>query len=92
MKLKVYGFYGGGACPTQFYWYNQDETKWYYFRYRHGHWTLRESSEDIVEGNGYEKSRIIAEGYEGDSFDGYCTKEEMRKWLAKQNIYLRMVG
>ena len=81
MQLVAYEIYGGGACPSQFYWHNKDNTRWYYFRYRNGHWTLRESTEDIDKGSGYDKSKIIAEGYEGDSLDGYCTIETMKKWF-----------
>lgn len=92
MDLLAYGFYGGGICPSQFFWHNINKSKWYYFRYRNGHWTLRESSEDIAEGNGYETSQIIAEGYEGDSLDGFCTKETMCKWLKKQKINLILGG
>jgi len=92
VNLLAYGFYGGGACPSQFFWHNIDKSKWYYFRYRNGHWTLRESNQDIDEGNGYETSQIIAEGYEGDSLDGFCTKDTMSKWLKKQKINLLLGG
>ena len=92
MQLAAYEIYGGGACPSQFYWHNKDNTRWYYFRYRNGHWTLRESTGDIDEGSGYDKSKIIAEGYEGDSLDGYCTIETMKKWLKSKNISLNIGG
>ncbi len=90
MDLIAYGFYGGGACPTQFYWHNKDKTKWYYFRYRNGHWSLNEGSDDIDKCD-YEKYKIIAEGYEGHYLDGYCSQETMQEWLKKENINLEII-
>ena len=59
--LEAYDFYGGGACPTQFFWHNEDKSKWYYFRFRHNYFYLKESFDDLDEGpmEAWDKATII---------------------------------
>ena len=91
IKLQAYNFNGGGACPTQFFWNNKDKTKFYYFRYRNGHWFLKEGPEDI-ETCDYDKFKIIAEGYEGDFLDGFCTERDFKAWLRKEFIKVDVIN
>lgn len=90
LELKAFDFNGGGACPTQFYWHNIDSTKWYYFRYRNGHWFLKEGPADIEDCD-YDKYEVIYEGYEGDYLDGYCTYEEALEWLKLKGCVIIIV-
>lgn len=85
----AYDFYGGGACPTQFYWHNFDKTKWYYFRYRYGHWFLKEGPDDI-DSCDYSEYKIIVEGFTSDNLDGFCTRETFLEWLENNGITLRI--
>ena len=69
------------ACPTQFQ-FEDIGRRQYYFRLRHGHWTL----EDITITNNW---TLLAEGYYGDEWQGYCTEKEFFKILRKAGIKLK---
>ena len=72
------------ACPTQFQFEDMGRRQ-YYFRLRHGHWTL----EDITITNNW---TLIAEGYYGDEWQGYCTEKEFFNILRKAGIKLKKGG
>lgn len=69
------------ACPTQFQ-FDDIAGRNYYFRLRHGHWTL----EDITITNNW---TLIAEGNYGDEWTGFCTEKEFFKILRKAGIKLK---
>lgn len=89
-RIYAYNFHGGGACPTQFFWNNEDKTKYYYFRYRGGHWTLKECKIDIENANNWsdKDTKLIAEGYEGDFLDGFCDIRDFNDFLLKEHIVI----
>ena len=90
MKLKAYEFSGGGACPTQYYWHNEDKTEYYYFRYRFGSWTLQKGPADI-DTCGLDKYILVASDNSGGEYDGFMLREEFLEVLRKYNIDLEIV-
>lgn len=67
------------ACPTQYDIYDENGY-YYYFRYRHGGWYLRQERKG--------KQKYIASGETGDPYGGIASVEEVVKWLKKQGIKL----
>lgn len=65
------------SCPTQ-YEFEDKENRHYYFRYRWGHWSLS----DITNDNWIE----LVGGDFGDCLDGECSKKQFLK-LLKDNGY-----
>ena len=64
------------ACPTQYEIYDKEGTE-YYFRLRHGfsRFDCEDTGETLASG--------VMEG-----MDGYCTFEDIRKWLTGEGIAL----
>lgn len=64
------------ACPTQYELYDKEGTE-YYFRLRHGYarFDCEDTGETLASGN-------------MEGMDGYCTFEDIRKWLTGEGIAL----
>lgn len=89
--IKAYNVYGGGACPTQFYW--NDKKYYYYFRLRNGKYKLYKGKTDPDKDiEFFKKSKIIAEGEYGDNIEGYITFDEMKLLLMFNDIFLEIHG
>lgn len=58
--------YVGGACPTQAEGIT-GKGRHFYFRYRHGHWSLRVSYDNAVSG------QVIASATLGHELDGFMS-------------------
>lgn len=82
LKMTIYNLENTCfACPTQFQ-FEDVGRRQYYFRLRHGHWTLQ----DITDINNW---KLLAEGYYGDELEGFCTEKEFFKILKKAGIKLK---